>query len=297
LTATTVNRGGTTPRTGAQALTLLGAPPSSTVLQALSKGPMRPAELRREFESQAKGALRSHLGTLERVGVIAKHRPGPFPAPAEYELTGAGWELRFVAGALDRWLAGAPEEPLQLGSDAARAAVDALVEGWSSTALGTIVAQPPSATEPDPTTDWMRLGIGPIVAASRWERRNIPDRAAEIGRVDAEAALMLTMPRVQLPPTATGSCRLVVEVSNGSESESAAVTVAAENGTVVSCVAGGSRVATWATGSPNAWFRAAIEADPDHLDLGGDRRLARSLLESLYGALYGRRASRIPFRY
>jgi DNA-binding HxlR family transcriptional regulator len=301
LTASTVNGSGTTPRTGAQALALLAVPLNSVIIRALHSGPKRRAELRRESGSPAQDALRSHLKALERIGVIVKHRRNPFRGSLEYELAEAGRELRFVAGALERWLAGAPEEPLQLGGEPAQAVVDALAHAWSSTTLRALAERPPSPTEPDAATDWLRLGVGPIAAASRWERRNLPAQTATIGRVDAETGLMLAMPLVQLPPAASGSCRLVVELSsegdNGDDTGLAAVTVAADSGRVVSWKACNDGADAWAIGAPNAWFRAAIEADPAHLELGGNRRLARALLEGLYGALFGRRAGRMSYRY
>jgi DNA-binding HxlR family transcriptional regulator len=333
LTSSEVNGSGISARTGAQALALLTAPLNVLVLHALSTGPKRQVELRRESGSPAQSTLRSHLSALERFGVIVKHGRAALPGSLEYELAEPGRELRFVAIALQRWLARAPEEPLELGGGPAKAAIKALVDGWSSTMLRALVAGPLSLAEldklidalnypslerrlaamrltglveaapgngrgaPYAITDWLRQGIGPIVAASRWERRNVPAESAKIGRIDAETALMLAMPLLQLANEASGTCRMAVEVANGSESQPATVMIVVEDGRIVSCVLGHDDADAWAAGPPNAWFRAAIEADLGHLEIGGQSRLANSLLESLYGALFGRRVGMDSFRY
>jgi DNA-binding HxlR family transcriptional regulator len=301
---------------------MLAVPLNGVILRLLSTGPRRQGELRREAGSPAQGALRSHLKALEALGAIVRHRRGAFPGSAEYELAEAGRELRFVLLAVERWLAEAPEGPLGLREDAARAAIETLVEGWSSTLMRALAAGPLSLAEldglvgtldrpslerqleamrlrgmvaaapangrgtPYAVTDWLRRGVAPIAAASRWEQRNAADGTAQIGRIDAEAGLMLAMPMARLPPTASGSCRLVVEFSGGAEVRPAAVTVAANDGRVLSCVAGSEDADAWAVGPPSAWFRTAIEADPNHLELGGDSRLARALLEGLFSALF-----------
>ena len=227
---------------------------------------------------------------------------------------------------LERWLARAPDGALELGGDPAKAAIKALVEGWSSTMIRALAAGPRSLTELDrliaaynypslerrlgamrmaglvaPTerngngtphvvTDWLRGGVGPLVAASRWERRNQPADTARIGRIDAEAALMLAVPLLRLPEQLAGVCHLVVELANDSNGRPAAVTVAVGQGRAkLSALADNNRADAWATGSVGAWFRAAIEADPDHLELGGDCRLAGALLASLHDALFSPR--------
>ncbi len=222
-------------RSGAHALGLLAVPLNSRLLRSLSTGPKRQVELRRESALPALSTLRSHLCTLEGIGVVVKRRRNAFPGSLEYELGEAGKELTFVMKILERWLRRAPGEPLELGSSEAKATVKALVEGWSSTIVRALAAGPRSLTELDrlisaynypslerrlgamrmaglvaPTdrsnngtpyviTDWLRSGVGPLVAASRWERRNQPADTARIGRIDAEAALMLAVPLLRLP--------------------------------------------------------------------------------------------------
>lgn len=319
---------GTTQRTGARALALLADPLSGLILGALATGPKRPRELRHEIASSSAGALRCCLKALERFGTIAKCRRTVLLGSREYELMRPGEELRFVGSALERWLGAAPDEPHALGSPAGQAAVGTLVDAWSSTVLSKLAARPLSLAEldgligtldrpsierrlkamrltgmateergagasaPFAMTRWMRHSIGPIVAASRWERRNIPEQSREIDRIDAQTAMMMAVPLLQLPMDVAGACRMIVEPDIGGPSAVAPVTVSAEAGRVVRWVPQDESADAWASGSPNAWFRAAIEADPEHLDMGGDRRLARCLADALFGALYGSGARR-----
>lgn len=333
MTSNEVNGSGISARSGAQALALLAAPLNVFVLRALTTGPKRQVELQHESGSPAQSTLRSHLDTLQSVGAIVKHRRAAFPGSLEYELAEPGRELGFVAIALERWLAQAPAGLPKLGTEAGGAAIKALIDSWSSTMLRALVERPLSLSElddqigaldcsslerrlaamrlagmvealpsngqgtPYAITDWLRHGIGPIVAGSRWERRNVPADSARIGRIDAETALMLAAPLLQLAKEVSGACRMVVELPDGSENGSAAVVVGVEDGHIVSCVLGGGEADAWATGPPKAWFRAAIEADPGDLEVGGESRLASSLLEGIYGALFGLRSGGNSFRY
>jgi DNA-binding HxlR family transcriptional regulator len=312
-------------RTGARTLSTLAVPLNYSVLRSLATGPKRPAELRREVGSPARRTMRDRLRALEAIGAIAKQRRrSVFPRSPEYELAQPGRQLRFVAVALERWLAGAPEEPLELDDEAAAAAIGALVGGWSSTILRALVAAPRSLSELDgrigaldrpalerrlaalravgmvepvsggagdtryAVNDWLRHGVGPLAAGSRWERDNLADTTAPIDRVDVETGLLMAAPLLQLPPGLAGACRLAVELPDAGEGVPAAVTVVVEDSKVVSCAAPGEGADTWAAGPPEAWFRTAIEADSNHLELGGDRHLARSLVDGLYQALFGR---------
>ena len=64
--------------------------------------------------------------------------------------------------------------------------------------------------------------------------------------------------------------------------------VGIEKGRIASCT---SRLQgtpdAWALGSTAAWLEAMVQADTDSIELGGNGRLARILLESLHRALFG----------
>jgi len=54
-----------------------------------------------------------------------------------------------VADTVEAWLARAPAGPIPLGSEVAKAAIKALVDGWEATMLRALAARPLSLTEFD----------------------------------------------------------------------------------------------------------------------------------------------------
>jgi DNA-binding HxlR family transcriptional regulator len=311
-------------RSGAQTLVLLAAPLNCLILKTLSAGPKQQAELRRATGTPAQTTLRGQLKRLAEVGAIAKRRRDRFPGVLEYELTASGEELTFVVAALEGWLAGAPDGPLTLGSNAAKAPVKALAEGWSTTMLRALAAGPLSLTEldrvigglsypaierrlgamrlarqievcsgdgrgtPYAVTDWLRLGIAPLTAAARWERRYLPETTAAIGRLDAEAAFLLALPLLRLPAGTSGACRIAVDIPNGKKRRLAGVMVEVEKGKIASCSTRlDGHPEAWLLGSPAAWLAAVIEHDTDRLAFGGDGQLGRVLVEGLHATLFG----------
>ncbi|HEX8690461.1 MAG TPA: winged helix-turn-helix transcriptional regulator [Solirubrobacterales bacterium] len=317
------NGNGSPARSGTRALGLLAKPLNGTILHRLADAPMRLVDLRRECGSPAQTTLRTHLRELEELGTIAKQRRTRFPGALEYELEAPGEELLFVLEALERWLEQAPEGPLEFGTRGARAATKALVEAWSSTMLRALAARPLSLTEldgiigglnypslerrlaamrlagqvvacdgdgggtPYRVTEWLRRGVAPLAAAARWERRHAPDSSAAIARVDAEATFLLSLPLLRLPAEMSGSCRMGVEMKNGGERRLVGATAQVEQGKVASCTAHLQGDAdAWATGSAMGWLHAVTGSDMDGLEMGGDQRLVRSLVEGLHKVLF-----------
>ncbi|HEX8689143.1 MAG TPA: winged helix-turn-helix transcriptional regulator [Solirubrobacterales bacterium] len=311
-------------RAGALALSLLATPHNREILDELSRGPRRLSELRRLSGSPPQTTLRARLEQLGEMGVVTRRKLNLFPSVREYELTGPpGRELLFVATTVDGWLASAPEEPLTFSSEGGRVALMALAESWSSTLLQTLAAEPGKPMDLDrgagrhgrvalerqldqlraagliaggegeggrksyEISDWLRKGTGPIAAAARWERRHVP-HAVPLNPIDAEAGFLLAMPLLKPPLDLAGSCRLGIEFGSGRERRLAGVTVEVGGGRVISCT---TRLETcpaaWATGPPEAWLRTTIEANPNRLELGGDRRLVRGLIDGLNQALFG----------
>lgn len=291
-------------------------------MRALTDGPKQQAELRRATGSPAQTTLRAQLKRLVEIGVVEKHRRNRFPGALEYELTGAGRDLIFVATVLEHWLNEAPDGPLPIESNAARAAVKALSASWSTTMLRALAAGPLSLTElnrvvgslsypslerrlvamrlanqvkarrgggrgtPYAVTDWLRRGVAPLSTAARWERRHMPRETTPLTRLDAEAALLLAVPLLRLPTEATGRCRMAAEIPNG-KGRLAGVTVEVEMGSVVSCTTQLDDTSeAWALGSSAAWLSAVIDADIQQLEIGGDYALARALLDNLHRALF-----------
>lgn len=331
MTGNTVNGSGNGARSGAHTLVLLATPLNVVILRALVDGSKQQAELRRATGSPAQTTLRAQLKRLIEIGVIEKRRRNRFPGTLEYELTATGEDLIFVAAVLDRWLDEAPEGPLPIGSNAAKAAIRALTEAWSTTMLRALAARSLSLTElngviaalsypalerrlaalrlaglvkadprtaargtPYTATDWLRRGVAPLAAATRWERRHRPRSTAPIGRLDTEAAFLLTAPLLRLPTEISGSCRVAAEMSNGRAQRLVGVMVEVAEGRVVSCAAklGGDPDA-WALGPSGAWLAAMIENDTDRLELGGNSNLAGAVIDALHTALFTAR-SQLP---
>jgi DNA-binding HxlR family transcriptional regulator len=310
-------------RSGARSLLLLAAPLNCLILKALSDGPKEQAELRKETGFPAQTTLRAQLKKLTKIGAVAKQRRNRFPGVLEYELAAAGWDLLSVAAALERWLEGAPDGPLRLGSDAAKAAIKALAEAWSTKMLRALAAGPLSLTEldrvisslsypslerrlgamrlagqvearagngrgtPYAVTEWLRRSVAPLAVAARWEHSHLPQDSAAIARIDAEAAFLLAIPLLRLPTDLSGCCRLAAEFPNGNGTRFAGVTIRVENGGVASCVTRlEDNADAWALGAPIAWLATVIEHDVDGLELGGERRLAQALLTGLHETLF-----------
>ncbi|HET7409531.1 MAG TPA: winged helix-turn-helix transcriptional regulator [Paracoccaceae bacterium] len=309
-------------RSGTQTLTLLALPLNVSILRAIAAKPQLQADLRRETGSPPQTTLRAQLKRLAEIGAISKERRNSFPGILAYELTEAGRDLLFVIDVLEGWLALAPSGPLRFGDNAARAAVKALVEGWSTKMLRVLAARPLSLTEldrvigdlsypslerrlgamrivnqveacqgngrgtPYAVTDWARQGVAPLVAAARWERRHLAEETRAIGRHDIEAALLLSVPLVRLPAGVSGSCRMGVEFANSAGRRLVGAMVEMDNGRVASCTTQlQGHPDAWALGSSRAWMNAVLTADTSRLELGGDCVFARSLLEGLHAAL------------
>jgi DNA-binding HxlR family transcriptional regulator len=305
-------------RAGAQALALLAAPLNFHILQTLEAEPKSLLDLRRAVGSPPQSTMRLYSRTLTEKGIIDRRRRTEFPASAEYSITAPGLALLGVATNLQSWLSAAPDGPLELGTPAAKSAIMALVEGWSTNAIRALAARPLSLTElnrlipkvsypslerrlgamrlaglvephpgesrgtPYTLTEWLRRAVVPLTSAADWERGYPSDDAQPIGRLDVEAVFLLAIPLLRMPADFTGKIRLAVEVQGGSSPVFAGVLVCFENGKVVSCTSRlEGEVEGWASGPPDAWFKRMNGGGRDHLDIGGDNALPDALLDSL----------------
>jgi DNA-binding HxlR family transcriptional regulator len=284
-------------------------------------------ELRSAIGSPPQTTMRGQLKGMTEIGILERRRQNRFPGSVDYELGVPGGELLGVAGALQSWLAAGPAEPVALGDTSAKGPIKALLDGWSSTMVRALAAMPLTLTElnrlisglnypslerrlgamrrgglveargarpsgtPYAPTGWLRQGIAPLAAAAFWERRRMPSQAAAIGRIDVEAAFLLTVPGLDLRSDLAGTCRLAVELSSDEvESHLAGVSVEVKEGRIGSCVARlRGHADAWASGSAAAWLGAVIDGSTDRLEIGGDCRLAMDLIEGLHGGLFGAR--------
>ena len=307
-------------------MALLVRPINVAVLEALSAGPTPLMELSRAAGAPSQSTLRIRLRELTELGVIERNRDNGFPRSIEYELTPGGRELLAVDAILRRWLVECPWESLSLGTQTAKAAVNSLVEGWSSTVVRALAAKPLTLTEldrliaginypslerrlgamrrlgqikpvdsaapgtPYTVTNWLRAGVAPLAAAARWERQHAAQEMAPIGRLDVEAAFLLSLPRLRLGDDVSGSCRLTVETAGTGEQSLTGVRVEVAGGRVCSCVTNlEGQADAWAVGSAAAWIGAVLEGDRDRLELGGSRSLAVALVDGLHGMPMARR--------
>jgi DNA-binding HxlR family transcriptional regulator len=309
-------------RTGGQVLSLFSTALHGLVLRALADGPMRLSDLRKEVGGPPQTTLRGHLGNLIGMGALEKRSRDGKPNMVDNALTPTGMELLFVADVLERWLAGAPDEALELESEAGKAAIKALISGWSSTMLRALAARPFSLTEldnlisaftypalerrlsamhlaglvaatesdgkgtPYAVTDWLRQGVAPLLAAARCERRHLPGETAPLTRIDIEALLLLAAPLVALPGRTTGVSQLIVE--NGEDASwRAGVRVTIERGKVVGY---SSKLEvsspTSIRGSASGWFDGIVAGDSARLQIEGDRALGTAMVADLHRALF-----------
>jgi DNA-binding HxlR family transcriptional regulator len=305
-------------RAGAQALTVLAAPLNIHTLKALEECPKELLDLHRAVGSPPQSTMRVYTRTLEEFGILERRRQNEFPATAEYAITPAGDALLKVAAFLQEWLQAAPDGPILLGSVAAKSGTKALVGGWSSNIVRAIAARSMSLTElnvlipkvsyptlerklsamriaklvevkdnggrgtPYGATDWLRHAIGPLTSAAAWERKFIPESTPQVGRLDVEAAFLLSIPLIKLDSTVNGRCRLSVEIRGGSDPVFAGVLVGIDAGTVTSCTSRlDGEVEASASGSSMAWMRQMNGGPPGQLALNGSFPLAHAITDAL----------------
>jgi DNA-binding HxlR family transcriptional regulator len=311
-------------RAGAYALSLLSVPLNIHVITALEERPMPLIDLRRAIGSPPQTTMRQNLRDLTQLGVLERSREPHFPAAVKYELGRPGQELIGVVRVLQGWLADSPDGPLQPGSVAAKSAIRALIDGWSSTVVRALAAQPLSLTElnrlitalnypslerrlgamrlagqiapcpdggrsrPYTATTWLRRAIGPLVAAASWERQNEVDVAGPVGKIDVESILLLAAPLLHLPPDLSGAVRLAVELRTGAERPSlAGVSIRFDRGDVASCVSRLQGPAdSWASGSVTSWLDAVQRADFKGLEIGGQSDVAIAVIDELHSAAF-----------
>lgn len=316
-------------RSGAEALSMLAIPLNVNVLRTLDEGegPTSLPDLRRAIGHPPVTTMRSYMRRLVELNVVKRHREDDFPGSVSYLITPRGRRLLAVGRVAQSWLHYAPEGSIELGTTAAKSAVKAFVDGWSTGLVRALSARPLGLTElnrvipqvsyptlerrltamrqvgliePDShnnngrvsrcqVSPWMRQSVAPLSAAVGWECVCVPDRTPAPAKIDAEAAFLLAVPMLELPSDTYGSCRLAVEFRRGSELEFAGVTVDISEGKVSSCV---SRIEgkpdAWVTGGVLDWFRW-MRGIPNHrIEIGGDPSIANAVADGLRGGFLAR---------
>jgi DNA-binding HxlR family transcriptional regulator len=318
---------GSPARAGSAVLMLLSVHLNALILRALADGPLRLAELREQAGGAAQSTLRGNLAKLIEIGALRRRGRSDKPSVLEYELMPFGRELLLAIDALEAWLGLAPEEPLVLDSPGAKAAIKALVGGWTSAIVRALAARPLTLTELDKLIDgctypalerrlsamrlagqlglsgnedgkgrrytvgpWLRQAIGPLTVAARCERRHLPAATAPIARIDVESAFLLVAPLIDLCESTSGFCQLTVEaVEQGTRRAWAGAQLTLREGSLRSCVTRlEPQPVNWVAGSSLAWLDAVIERDVELLRYGGDDTdLGREIVRGLHDALFG----------
>jgi DNA-binding HxlR family transcriptional regulator len=309
-------------RAGAGVLSLLAVPLNGTILEVLSEEPVRLVDLRRRTGSPPPTTLRARLRVLNELGAISGGREAAFPGSVGYELTPGGRDLLRVAQVLNGWLSTRPDGRYPLGSEPAKAAIKALVEGWTTSMLRVFASGPFSLTqvdsiisglnypslerrlvamrlaglvEPVPSrgrgtpyaaTEWLRRAAAPLTAAMWWERRHLPAESPAIMERDVEALFLLGVPLLPgLLGDLSGSCRLAVELGKGERL--AGVMVEVDGGAVKFC---SSKIDgypdAWVVAPAGAWLGATIEHRPSRIEICGELSLARGILRALRQILF-----------
>lgn len=229
-----------------------------------------------------------------------------------------------VAAILQAWLDRAPSGRAELGGLAAKGAVKALVDAWSSAMVRAIAARPLALTElnrliaalsypslerrleslrstglvesrpgpgrsrPHAASVWLRRAVAPLLAAARWEAGQPPPAASHLTRSDAEAVFLLALPLVGISDDLSGPCRLAVEIPGGDGIEAAGVMAEVADGCIRAWLEGPGRVEAGASASGPAanWFAALLDGNWVELELAGDPDLAGALVEGLHLAVF-----------
>lgn len=307
-------------RAGSRVLLLLADPASVLILRRLACGPLESTELLDRIDYVSRSTYFDRMRSLEELSLVARRRRADVPPVTDCRLTGSGRRLLPVADFLDAWLGIAPQGSLELGQAYATAAIKALAVGWGSTLLRWLAERPRSLTELEQlvkgfgsrkveritrdlakaglaeraavkgrlsfyeVTPWGRQAAGPLRAAIRWERYEIPEQSAPVTSIEAEGGLLLALPLIELPADVNGTCALLVD-ADGSETQSLA-------GAVMRLM-GGRPVSwkptarptlladCWIRGTTLAWLGAAGNADSADLRSGGDTELAEEVIVAL----------------
>jgi hypothetical protein len=238
--------------------------------------------------------------------------------------TPAGREFVFVGAVLEGWLNACPDGPVRIGEEAAPT-LATLLAVWSASVTHALAAGPRTLAEVReavPTlgeelveeyvtetrdaglleelvgedgetryepTAWLRRSVAPLAAAARLEARHPPGDTAPIAVADVEAAFRLALPLLRLPGRVAGSCALLVELDDEVVGGPAALTARVEEGRVEQIEPGARGDAeARATAPAPEWLDAVIDGART-IEMSGERRLARYLVDGLHEALFGSR--------
>jgi len=240
----------------------------------------------------------------------------------DYTVSNEGQEALFVAGIIGRWLARAPDGPIEYGTKLAERVVAALVEGWSAAVVHALAREPMTAAELDAaidgldrrrlqrhlvamrgigmiealgegeatiydTTEWLQLGIAPLIASARLERKRHLEGANPVDGFDVEAGFRMALAVSALPEELSGVCHLRLNLDEDREDRYSGVTAEVIRGRIVSAVPGfhGSPDAS-AAGTLDGWLDTVIDPGAKAVRTSGDEWLTGALIGAIHKALF-----------
>jgi DNA-binding HxlR family transcriptional regulator len=312
-------------RAGAYGLSILSNPLNAQVLEALASGRLTLQGLHRSVGFPPQTTLRVYLRTLAEVGVLERYQEPSFPGAVSFELTASGRDLLQAGEILQGWLTASPHRSLSLGEPAAKGAVKAVIDGWSAKILRALAAKPltlteldrlipsvnypalerrlaamrsagqiraeqgPAGSRPYKVTDWLRTAVGPLLAAANWEQTRTPNASVPLDRLDAEAAFLLAVPMLQLPPDQKGACGLAIKLSEDGDPEAAGVVAEFDHGRLVACRSDKHiKASTQAVGPAATWVNVFSGQADSGLETDGDEGLVVAVIASLQQAFFER---------
>ncbi len=307
-------------RAGGHALLLLADPASVSILRHLAPGPLENSDLFSRVEHVSRSTYFDRMRDLEALSLISRKRRADVPPIAECRLTDSGMRLLPVADLLEAWLAGSPQGPLRLGDAYAAAVIKVLAVAGGSTLLRWLAERPRSLPELAElvhglgyrkleriardlvkaglaeqvavggrlsryeVTPWAREAAGPLAAAIRWERYEIPRRSALVTSMEAEGGLLLALPLIEVSAEFNGTCALLVDADAPAAASLGGAIVRLIDGRPASWVPAtdpGFNADAWARGPALAWLNAVSDASSPNLHLGGNTAMAEKVIDGL----------------
>jgi DNA-binding HxlR family transcriptional regulator len=288
------------------------------IVLGLEDADRRPRDLRHDREL-ARSTLYNHVDRLFELGIVVRRDPSDLSSAVVYEhgengpefhdlLRGWGAVLRALrrrSGKID-WVA-----PLHFGEAWGAGVVQALLDGPRSS--GQVIAActgRATRAQVERLLGQMRrhgyvkrsgrrhilLGagrqaIGELAASARFERRHGVEGAVPITAVDGADALRATLPVVELPGSADGTCEFVVLGDEDVPGRGAAACwIELRGGKVVAAGAGNATSATaWAQGSIDDWLGAVLEHRGALIKSAGEPDLGRGVVRELNAEIYRNR--------
>lgn len=241
----------------------------------------------------------------------------------DYTIGNEGYEALFVAATIGRWLARAPDGPIEYGTTLAKRTVAALVEGWSGAVVHALTRGPMSSAELHAAidgldrrqlrrhlaalhgvglvealgkgegvlyvmTDWLRFGIAPLIASARLERDQGLEGATPVDGFDVEAGFHMALGVAKAPEELSGVCHLRLNLDEGRDDRRSGVTVVVDRGEIVVREPRFDEPAdAWAVGTLDGWLDTVIDPRAKAVRTSGDAWLTGALVGAIHKALFG----------